>query len=94
MRITTSALATLTLALAATAAQAAPPVPVAEPGWLGTVVARGELKKEIEATPILERPYRPLHMYGNTVRRDYYRGAPGPRVRDVVQGTAAFVTRR
>ena len=46
-----------------------------ETGWLGVVVARGELKQQIEATPILERPNRPFHFYGNTVRRQYYRGS-------------------
>ena len=38
------------------------------------VIARGELRREIRATPILERPDRPGHFYGNTVRRLYYRG--------------------
>ena len=32
-----------------------------EPGWSGVVIARGEMRQQIEATPILERPYRPLH---------------------------------
>jgi cyanate lyase len=45
-----------------------------EPGWLNVVVARGALREQIRATPILERPYRPLHFYGNAVRRAYYRG--------------------
>ena len=48
-------------------------------GWLGVVVARGDLKQEIESTPILERPNRPFHFYGNTVRRRYYRGTTAPR---------------
>ena len=65
-----------------------------EPGWKGTIVARGELRQEIESTPILERPYRPLHVYGNTVRREYYRGAAMPLPRDVVNGTRAFLGRR
>ena len=47
-----------------------------EPGWSGVVIARGEMRQQIEATPILERPYRPLHFYGNTVRRTHYRGSP------------------
>ena len=54
-----------------TAPPAAPKPPVAktaaaphpEPGWLGVVIARGELREQIEATPILDRPYRPLHFY-------------------------------
>ncbi len=32
-------------------------------------------RREIRAMPILERPSRPGHFYGNTVRRNYYRGA-------------------
>ena len=47
-----------------------------EPGWSGVVIARGEMRQQIEATPILERPYRPLHFYGNTVRRAHYRSSP------------------
>lgn len=39
------------------------------------IVARGELRQEIKATPILERPNRPLHFYGNTVRRLAGQGA-------------------
>lgn len=46
-----------------------------EPGWLNVVVARGELRQQIHDTPILERPYRPLHFYGNAVRRAYYHGS-------------------
>jgi hypothetical protein len=65
-----------------------------EPGWKGTVIARGELRQEIQSTPIVERPYRPLHFYGNTVRREYYRGVAMPLPRDFVNGTRAFIGRR
>lgn len=65
-----------------------------EPGWKGTIVARGELRQEIKSMPILERPYRPLHFYGNTVRREYYRGVAAPLPRDLVNGTRAIVTRQ
>ena len=47
-----------------------------EPGWSNVIIARGEMRQQIEATPILERPYRPLHFYGNAVRRAHYRGSP------------------
>ena len=57
------------------------------------VFARGELRREIEATPILERPYRPLHFYGNAVRRAYYRGSPQPRASAVAR-SYAFDLRR
>ncbi len=46
-----------------------------EPGRLNVIIARGELRQQIESTPILQRPYRPLHFYGNAVRRRYYRGS-------------------
>jgi hypothetical protein len=49
---------------------------VQEPGWSNVVLARGEMRQPIEATPIVNRPYRPLHFYGNAVRRAHYRGSP------------------
>jgi hypothetical protein len=72
---------------AATAAQAK------EPGWSGTIIARGAERERIEATPILNRPYRPLHFYGNTVRRQYYRGYARPTFGDITRGTVAWVFR-
>jgi|GEM_PF-911324 len=54
-----------------------------EPGWMPVVVARGELREQIESMPIEARPYRPLHFYGNTVRRRYYRGTALPTAREV-----------
>jgi hypothetical protein len=64
------------------------------PGWMGVVVARGELKQEIESTPIVDRPNRPFHFYGNTVRREYYRGSALPRPGDFLKGGAALVLKR
>lgn len=64
-----------------------------EPGWSGTVIARGAQREQIENTNILYRPYRPLHFYGNTVRRQYYRGQTLPGLRDLTSGTAAWVLR-
>ena len=49
-----------------------------EPGWDLRVVTFGESREQIKSTPILERSYRPLHFYGNTVRRMHYRGTPLP----------------
>jgi hypothetical protein len=49
-----------------------------EPGWSWQVIAVGPLREQIESTPIHQRPYRPLHFYGNTVRRQYYRGSAVP----------------
>jgi hypothetical protein len=65
----------------------------AETGWLPVVVARGELKQEIESTPIVDRPNRPFHFYGNTVRRRYYRGGATPRAEEGVKGGAALINR-
>lgn len=65
-----------------------------EPEWWGVVIARGADQSQVESTPIVQRPYRPLHFYGNTIRRQYYRGNPLPLPRDFVQGAQAFVFRR
>jgi len=62
------------------------------PGWLGVVVARGELKQQIESTPIVDRPNRPFHFYGNAVRRKYYRNNPLPQPTDSIQGGAVPIT--
>ena len=60
-----------------------------EPGWSGRVIAFGEQRAQIESTPIVHRSYRPLHFYGNTVRRRYYRGTALPVPASVVRGSAA-----
>ncbi len=65
-----------------------------EPGWWGVVIAPSSQRPLIESTPIIHRPYRPLHFYGNTVRRNYYRGTPLPAPRDFLQGGAALVVGR
>jgi hypothetical protein len=49
-----------------------------EPGWSGQVIAFGATRAEIRSTDILHRPYRPLHFYGNSVRRRYYHGSAVP----------------
>lgn len=49
-----------------------------EPGWSPVVIATGDYRRQLESTPILHRPYRPLHFYGNTLRRLHYRGNPLP----------------
>jgi hypothetical protein len=53
-----------------------------EPGWYPYTIARGSDREMIRQTPLLLRPYRPLHFYGNTQRRMYYRGNPLPQYRD------------
>jgi hypothetical protein len=37
------------------------------------IIAHGELKEQIKSMPIEQRPDRPLHFYGNTIRRWYRR---------------------
>ncbi len=65
-----------------------------EPGWAPQVVLRGEERERLQATPILERPYRPLHFYGNTVRRLHYRGTPLPTVRETAELPVLMTIRR
>ena len=38
----------------------------------GPVLPFGSEAREIRSHDILHRPYRPLHVYGNTVRRLHY----------------------
>lgn len=40
----------------------------------GPVIARGAQREAIKSQPILKRQNRPLHFYGNTVRRRHARG--------------------
>jgi len=39
------------------------------------VITFGESREKIKATPIEQRPNRPLHVYGNSVRRRHTRSA-------------------
>ncbi len=65
-----------------------------EPGWWGYVIAPESVRPQIRRTPIIHRPYRPLHFYGNTVRRRYYRGTAIPAPRDFIRGGGALIRRR
>ncbi|MHB0955175.1 MAG: hypothetical protein ACYC6N_28000 [Pirellulaceae bacterium] len=60
-----------------------------EPGWSGPIIARGAQREQIESMDILDRPYRPLHFYGNAVRRQHYRGRALPSIRETDRGSAA-----
>jgi hypothetical protein len=62
-----------------------------EPGWTNQVIARGAERERIESLPITERPYRPLHFYGNTVRRRHYRGSALPLPTDVARTSVGLV---
>lgn len=65
----------------------------AEPGWTNRVIKVGEDRQRSQATPILQRPYRPLHFYGNTVRRRHYRGNAAPAPRDMWQTAVSLAGR-
>ncbi len=65
-----------------------------EPGWEGRVIRFGAEREKVEQTDILNRSYRPLHFYGNTIRRSYYRGSPLPTLRDFARGSVALAVRR
>jgi len=70
-----------TLTLAALLAAAITPLPAraASTGFDPRIVTLGDAREQIKATPITERPNRPLHVYGNTVRRRHDRAvAPAP----------------
>jgi len=47
----------------------------ASTGFDPRIIAFGEAREQIKSTPMLDRPYRPLHVYGNTARRRHNRGA-------------------
>ena len=84
-----SCVAALIPAASAAGADALP----CEPGWTHGVVLFGEAKEAKDATPILQRDYRPLHFYGNTLRRQYYRGTPLPAPRDLYEAARVTLTR-
>lgn len=46
----------------------------ANTGFDPRIIMFGEAREQIQNTPIEQRPYRPLHVYGNTVRRRQSRG--------------------
>lgn len=67
-----------TLVIAAVTAAVFVPVAPADAAGNGfdpRIVTFGETREQIQNTPVLERPNRPLHVYGNTVRRRHNRGA-------------------
>ena len=64
-----------------------------EPGWTGEIIALGQQRNQIQSKPIIHRPYRPLHFYGNTVRRRHYRQTVVPLPQDFFQGLRSFLDR-
>ncbi len=69
---------TLILATAVTAVFAPYPAEAKNTGFDPRIVTFGEAREEIKSTPITQRPYRPLHVYGNTVRRRHERANAAP----------------
>lgn len=65
-----------------------------EPGWSGPSVLRGSTKEANQSIPILERSYRPMHVYGNMTRRHHYRGTVIPSHRDRVEMLQAITTKQ
>lgn len=61
-----------------------------EPGWVGQVVKGPAERARLEQIPIIHRPYRPLHFYGNTVRRMHYHGRVVPGPAEIRTGFRAF----
>lgn len=62
-------------ALVAAAVLPCPTVDAAGTGFDPRIVTFGEAREQIKATPIEQRPYRPLHVYGNSLRRRHSRSA-------------------
>lgn len=59
-------------------------VRVVEPGWSPYVLAPPQVRSQLAQMPVQHRPYRPLHFYGNTMRRTYHRGTPLPAPREIM----------
>ena len=54
-----------------------------EPGWTSGVIKVGNDRTQSRNTHILHRPYRPLHFYGNTVRRMHYKNRMLPSLQEL-----------
>jgi len=42
-------------------------------GWSPVIIATGPYRHQLQSLPIERRPNRPLHFYGNAVRRSHAR---------------------
>jgi hypothetical protein len=78
MRATKILLLTLTI-LSLPMEAALPVAEAAQTGFDPRIIAIGEARDQIKSKPIEQRPYRPLHVYGNTVRRRQSRAHASPR---------------
>lgn len=66
------------LAALLAAAVASATVEAAGTGFDPRIVTFGESREELRSTPITQRPSRPLHVYGNAVRRRHQRSFTAP----------------
>jgi len=74
----------LVAVMAVIAATVAPlPADARTTGFDPRIVTFGDAREDIKSTPITERPYRPMHVYGNTVRRRHQRAADSTPARSV-----------
>lgn len=53
------------------------------------VITFGDERARLQSTPIEQRPYRPLHFYGNRVRRQSRRSTTGSTPRTTAGSTQA-----
>ncbi|MCM2373581.1 hypothetical protein [Aporhodopirellula aestuarii] len=68
-------------------------VSAGDTGWSPVVIARGEYRDQIKSLPIEQRPNRPLHFYGNSVRRKHQRDTVIPSRQTIATPTTAFGSR-
>jgi hypothetical protein len=73
MRVTKTLLLTLTI-FSLPIEAALPVAEAAQSGFDPRIIAVGEARDQIKSKPIEQRPNRPLHVYGNTIRRRHSRG--------------------
>ncbi|MEX0687126.1 MAG: hypothetical protein WD072_00480 [Pirellulales bacterium] len=66
---------TIAFAVVVTAAFLPLPIEAASVSFEPRIVTFGETREQIKSTPITERPNRPLHVYGNSIRRRQQRDA-------------------
>lgn len=84
---------TLIVIISGSPLSGSPQASATEPGWTPRVLKLGEDRARTNAQPIIARPYRPLHFYGNAVRRRYHRGTVLPTPTDVRQSLRLLLTR-
>lgn len=64
-----------------------------EPQWRPIALPGSAEARATQQQPLLHRPYRPGHVYGNSVRRMHYRGNPLPQPHDFGAAAGAMFGR-